>query len=734
MFSLFLCWTLSAQVARRPQIVAEVPQNTITCDICQTLVTKIEEALKDKQTEEEIAKLISGYCTIFGEKVEPFCQAIATQYVPIIMQFLENKMEKLEICQKIGFCDEASLTLLPKYVAVTKGGCEMCTTVVTKIEELLKNGAVEKEIAAAISLLCKNFPFPVSTLCGVIVNKYVPTIIEWIESGVEKAEICKKLGFCDVASATLINNAPVTKGGCEMCTTVVTKIEELLKNGAVEKEIAAAISLLCKNFPFPVSTLCGVIVNKYVPTIIEWIESGVEKAEICKKLGFCDMTLEKPDNGISCTMCKTVVGQVEHLLLDQKVESEIIEALTKLCKKFPSPYDNLCINFVQTYTVQIMQLIEQGVEKAEICKKLGYCAVKFNLLPQTNAMGCTVCTTIIDEVEKIMTSTKVESEVEELVKKLCVKLPAPYSTLCDALVSQYIPQIMQWIEQGIDHLEICQKLGFCPKESIARFQTGTDGMACTICTSIVAEIEAVMENTKVESEVAELVKKLCAKFPAPYSTLCDSLVEQFVPQIMKWLEQGLEHLEICQKLKFCPVNKAIARFQTGTDGMACTVCTAVVGQVEKIIVSTKVESEIIELVKKLCVKFQSPYAELCESLANQYVPEIMQELVMGLEYLDICKKLKLCPNQKAISAARIPTEIQNGVTCDVCKDFFQWASKELETVSIDTLWFLVNSECPKVPYLKYFCQVINEQNIETIVNLLLSKIPFEKAFEFINIC
>jgi len=577
--------------------------------------------------------------------MKPLCEAIATQYVPIILQFLENKMEKLEICQKLGFCTEDSVTYLPNYVALTKGGCEMCTT-------------------------------------------------------------------------------------------IVTKIEDLLKSGIVEKEIAAAVALLCKKFPPPVSTLCGIIVNKYVPTIIQWIEQGVEKIDICTKLGFCEKTLVEADNGISCTMCKKVVDEIKHLLLDKKVESEIVEALSKLCQKFPTPYSSLCTNFVQTYTVQIMQLIEQGIDKNAICKKFGYCAVQFNVAEQ-NAMGCTICTTIVDKIEQVIVSTKVESEVIELVKKLCVKLPVPYSTLCDSLVAQYVPIIMQWLEQGLEKIEICKKLGFCPKENevLARFQAQTDGMACTICTFAVEQIEKVMVSTKVESEVIELVKKLCVKFPAPYSTLCDSLVAQYVPQIMQWLEQGIEKLEICQKIKLCPKENALARIPTGTDGMACTICTAIVGQIEKIMVSTKVESEVIELVKKLCVKFPAPYSTLCDSLVAQYVPQIMQWLEQGLEHLEVCQKIKLCPKPATqFLGARIPTEYQNGITCDVCKDFFQWASKELQTVSIDTLWYLVNSECPKVPYLKYFCKVINEQNIETLVNLILAKIPFDKACEFIRIC
>jgi len=730
---LFLCCSLSTQAARRPKIMEEVASNTITCDICQVLVTKIEEALKDQQTEEEIARMISQYCTIFGEKVKPLCESIANQYIPIILQFLENKMEKLEICQKIGFCEEASVSMMPSYIALNNGGCDMCTTIVTKIEELLKNGAIESEIAAAISLLCKNFPFPVSTLCGVIVNRYVPTIIKWIESGVEKADICAKLGFCEKT----LRIAPDNGISCTMCKTVVGQVEHLLLDQKVESEIIEALQKLCKKFPEPYDSLCENFVQKYTVEVMSLIEQGIEKAEICKKFGYCaqHINVMPQANPMGCTVCSTIISEVEKIMVSTKVESEVIALVKKLCVKFPAPYAALCDSLCDEYIPQIMEWLQQGLERIEICKKLGFCPKEASIARFQNGedgMACTICTSIVAEVEKVMEDTKIESEVADIVKKLCTKFPAPYSTLCDSLISEFIPQIMKWLEQGLEHIEICQKMKLCPVTKLARFQNGEDGMACTICTSIVAEVEKVMEDTKIESEVADIVKKLCTKFPAPYSTLCDSLISEFIPQIMKWLEQGLEHIEICQKMKLCPVSK-LARFQN--DAMACTICEQVVGQIEKIMTSTQVQDEVVRLAKNLCGKLPEKYSLLCKLLVEENIPQIMDFIEQKLEKVEICKKFKLCPQeQKTFLGARIPTEIQNGVTCDVCKDFFKWASKELETVSIDTLWFLVNSECPKVPYLKYFCQVINEQNIETLVNLLLSKIPFDKACEFIKIC
>ena len=437
MFSFLLFFSLSAQQARRPHIISDVAaKDSVGCDVCTILVSVVEEALKDQKTEEEIAQIVSSYCSILGETIKPLCETLAKEYIPIIMQWLEQEMEHIEICTKLGFCSEDVLTYMPKSVALTAGGCEMCTKVVSTIENLLKNGYVEKEIAAAVATLCQTFPQPISGLCSIIVERYVPIIIQWIESGMEHFNICSKLGFCD---KTLLL-AP---------------------------------------------------------------------------------TARMPDNGLTCSMCKIIVGQIERCLLDEKVESEIKDILAGLCTKyFPEPYSTICVNFVDQYTAEIMQLIEQGISQAGICERLGYCSSNNAILP---------------------------------------RIPAP------------------------------------------------NGLTCSLCTTIVSAVEKAMVSTKVESEIIAKVQQLCSKVQAPYSTICESIVQQYVPQIMQWLEQGLEHLDICKKLNICP-----------------------------------------------------------------------QEATKFL-------------------GARIPKEIQNGVTCDICKEFFYWVKVELGAETVDKLWYLVNTECPKVP-------------------------------------
>ena len=158
-----------------------------------------------------------------------------------------------------------------------------------------------------------------------------------------------------------------------------------------------------------------------------------------------------------------VIKQIIRCLEDQKVESEIKEYVEGLCTKyFTEPYGSICSSFVEQYTTDILELLEQGITELDICKRFGYCSTQRISAPVSdNGFTCTICTAIVAEVEKVMVSTKVKSEVISLVEKLCNEFAAPFSTICDSIVETYVPKIMEWLEEGLDSLQICQKLKLC---------------------------------------------------------------------------------------------------------------------------------------------------------------------------------------------------------------------------------------------------------------------------------
>ena len=259
-----------------------------------------------------------------------------------------------------------------------------------------------------------------------------------------------------------------------------------------------------------------------------------------------------------------------------------------------------------------------------------------------------------------------------------------------------------------------------------------NSFGCDMCTKVVQYIEQLLKDQTVESEIATLVERLCTTFGSPYDSLCKTVIDSYLPTILEWLEKDLEALDICTKIGLCSTTSSLRKIslpKNYQNGIGCDMCTKVVQYIEQLLKDQTVESEIATLVERLCTTFGSPYDSLCKTVIDSYLPTILEWLEKDLEALDICTKIGLCTSQNL----RVSKHKSNS-SCDVCKSWFQWAEDNLQNVTVDALWKLVSEECPKVPYLKYFCQTINEQNIEAFVSLILSNLPPEQCCSWIKLC
>ena len=293
-----------------------------------------------------------------------------------------------------------------------------------------------------------------------------------------------------------------------------------------------------------------------------------------------------------------------------------------------------------------------------------------------NGIACTMCHEIVSLVESLIVSYA-EPEIIDLCEELCAQFPSSYSSLCTAVVDQYVPIIIEWIKQGVDSADICARIGLCTNSSkVLRkmprklfvskklaIPKGVDnGFACDMCTQVVSYIESLIATTA-ESEIISLVEELCNQFPSPYSSLCDALVESYVSQIIDWIEQGIESLDICTNIGLCTnsskvlrkmprklfVSKKIAIPKSADNGLACDMCTQVVSYIESLIATTAQE-EITNLVLQLCDTFPSPYSSICGVIADSSVSLIIEYLEQGIESFDICTSIGLCSTEQQIPA------------------------------------------------------------------------------------
>ena len=584
---MLLLVALSSSIAI-PRPVVEMKKDVkgpSACDICTWLVQYVETLMVSTSVEEEIIKWCELACSKLGD-YEKICDQLVSGYVPLIMKYLEQGLEELDVCTKIGFCSAAAkgarIPVMPRKLQDSIA-CTICQQLVNYVEQLLVEGFLEEEVMQLADQMCQELPAPLSTMCSTLVQQYIGDIIDYIEEEIESLDICIRLGLCEASSPRFNKKAVQRKlparmairiskkdasVSCDMCQSMVKYIEQLLVDKKTEEEIIALVQVACQQLPSPISSICVSTVSQFVPVIMSWLEQEIEVLDICVKLGLCDATkatkkitfanvrMPKPSNSM-CDSCQKVVGIVEAALNSTLVESEVVALVEAACAFLPVPVSTVCNVIASTYVPKIMQWLEQGLEAIDICTKIGFCSAQMARRPHTrrNDFACTMCQTAVNYVAELMISGSVEEEIEMLVNELCATLPAPISTICEASVAQCVPLIMKWLEEGLISLDICVKLGLCEGVVKARKPHNIvkvrDGVLCQMCQGIVSYIEELLVSTTVEEEIEVLCNELCDTFAAPISTACRSVVAQFVPAIIQWIEEGVESLDICVNLGLC---------------------------------------------------------------------------------------------------------------------------------------------------------------------------------------
>jgi len=79
-----------------------------------------------------------------------------------------------------------------------------------------------------------------------------------------------------------------------------------------------------------------------------------------------------------------------------------------------------------------------------------------NTQAQTNY--CPLCTFVVKNVESLIASNATEEEIITTVDQLCSLIG---SSDCYAFIAQYIPDLIQWIENNEDPTAFCTAAGLC---------------------------------------------------------------------------------------------------------------------------------------------------------------------------------------------------------------------------------------------------------------------------------
>lgn len=69
---------------------------------------------------------------------------------------------------------------------------------------------------------------------------------------------------------------------------------------------------------------------------------------------------------------------------------------------------------------------------------------------------CSVCTTVVDYLDKLLEEDDVDHEITRLVEKVCTVVPGTFKGQCTTLIETYGPYLLEMIGQTADSKQICQ--------------------------------------------------------------------------------------------------------------------------------------------------------------------------------------------------------------------------------------------------------------------------------------
>jgi len=575
------------------------------CMLCKLVVSYVEQYLEKNNTQQEIEKLLDKVCDALP-LLKAQCKALVHEYLPELIEFIENKENPDTFCAQIGLC--------PKSVPEAGPGCVVCELVVSAVEKFLKENKTEEEIEKLLDKLCDTLPV-FKDQCKAMINAYLDKIIDWIENKEDPKTLCQQLGLCAA-------NLGTTQ--CLVCEMVIQYVEQYLKEEKTETEIEKLLDEVCDVIPIQnIKSQCKSFVHNWLPKLIDYIENKEDPKTFCTQIGLCQA--EQPEAGPACVVCELVVSAVEKYLKENQTEQQIEQLLDKLCDTLPV-FKDQCKAMINAYLDKIIDWIENQEDPNTFCRQVGLCGAKLG-----DNKPCVLCELVVSAVEKYIENGNTEQEIIELLDDLCNKLPV-FQSECISFVNSYIDLIFQWIENNEPPAKVCQQIGMCKKTEEPKAAP-----LCTLCELVISSVEKWLREKKTEEEIEKLLDQVCALFGS-FRSQCDEFVDAYLDLAIQYIENNLPPEKFCAMINACPKQQPRV-----ADTSQCMICKMVIQLVEDALADGKTEKDIEEACDKLCDAMPTFLRTICTDFINDFIEDAIKYIENDLPPTKFCGMMNLCP-------------------------------------------------------------------------------------------
>ncbi|OAD53035.1 Proactivator polypeptide [Eufriesea mexicana] len=529
---------------------------------------------------------------------------------------------------------------------------------------------------------------------------------------------------------------------CGVCKDMVQQARDQLNSNETQEDIKAVFEGSCKLIKIKlVVKECTVIVDQFIPELIETLSSQMNPSVVCSVAGLCNSarldalledeyserqikglksrSLEKdefePDE---CSKCYTVAAHMEHKL-NNTPRDKMLQQTLNLCRDL-STFTDTCSAIILTYFDTIYTHLQENFNAQNLCHLSGQCSAKFHnhedadktlkveirplssvgMVDVNDDLPCELCEQLVKHLKDVLVANTTQIEFEQVLKGLC-KQTKSFSTECIAIVDEYSPQIYDYLKQDLDAKFVCQMAGICvapskalqngpiwplvPKDAaeigIHNFQSknknlvgdnkqlseseveamqlpierlvpfpisegllGTEGTeVCALCEYILHFLQDEVTDPNSEDKIKKALDDVCKKLPKSIEGQCTQFIDLYADALVAILIQEIDPSKVSEELmKFWANVPAKYMLEEKKAKPNCPLCLLAVTQIYEVIKKNRTQENIEHELEKLCTHFPHSLSGECSDLVKNYSKEIIELLLADLTPQEVCVYIKLC--------------------------------------------------------------------------------------------
>ncbi|KAG8182465.1 hypothetical protein JTE90_020385 [Oedothorax gibbosus] len=445
----------------------------VECDLCKQVIGQIEDLIRDNNTEAGIQAALDKVCSILPSSISTKCVNFVNKYTQTIITLLIAEVDPDMVCAALNVCPAS----VPKVkIEVKDAECEICKKVTETLVSLIKDEKTEAVIKGALETVCKYLPGSLSGQCKDFVDKYTELLIQMIVEQIPPEQICAALNMCDSYTIKKVKTPKVKDLECDLCKEAIGKVEDMIKDSKTEDAIRNALDKVCSILPSSIAAKCENFVNQYTETLITLLTLELDPSMVCAELKVCPASEQYPKlrskaQDVECQSCQYALHFVQEQLMNPDTQTELKNVLKQVCSIIPESYSNNCEAFVDEYGSSLLTLIAQEIDPTTMCYQLKMCSNQTSLVMKNLPLvltpfksdKCSVCTTVVDYLGKLLEEDDVDKEITKLVEKVCTVVPGSFKGQCSTMIETYGPYLLEMLGQLTDSKQICQDIDLCAR-------------------------------------------------------------------------------------------------------------------------------------------------------------------------------------------------------------------------------------------------------------------------------